>query len=98
MEKRLSDFAGADEPVAVAIIRFLRKNLTEEMTDGVAKAVAGVIPAKIWKIPLPRFVVEKFVDSLLPEKLIDLLEFIFQKAGWYPSDRYMHPNNIFRSY
>ena len=74
------------EKIGVTAFKLLKENvLTEENTDEVIKWLAGFLGTiKLWKVPLPKFIVNKFVksflDQMLPEKILDLLWFLMVKA------------------
>ena len=90
-------YVGNNETMAQAALRYLREVLTEARTDGWADAVAGKVPAKLGPVPIPRVIVRAVLDSLLPDKLLWLLEFGLKRLGLLPSDRQLNPENPFRA-
>ena len=78
---RVSDFAKADEPMAIAAYRFLRdKVLTEAMTDTALDFLKDTIKIK-W-LPFSGWLISKVIDPLVPEKILELIEALILRAGW----------------
>lgn len=87
---RAEAFIQPQESMGESIMRFLRGLDLEGKTDELIDLVLEKIPMPRW---VPKWVIRRVLDKLLPEKIFDLVEILLQKAGQLPSDRQTHPTN-----
>lgn len=95
----VSDLAHDSEEVGEFIYRFFENFVfTEEDTDRAIEFWLEYLPSsiKLWifPIPLPKFMMRKFLDSMLPDKALELLRNYMAERGWLNLRR-AHPNNPF---
>lgn len=80
MALKVSDFAGADEPMAIAAYRFLAERIfTEESTDFAMEFLLSKV--KIKYVPFGNWLVKKILDPLLPEKILELIKSLILRTG-----------------
>ncbi len=94
---KVEDFVQAEETMPEAVYRFLEeKVLTEESTDFVIELVRKAIgKSKLRFVPFLSGIVLKYVDNLLPGKLLEIIRNLMDKQGLL-SARRVHPSNPFR--
>lgn len=88
-------FVRPDETMGEGVLRFLetQKELAERKSDELIDLVLRKINFPWW---IPKRIVRRILDQLLPGKIFDLIELLLQKTGQLPSDRELHPLNPFR--
>lgn len=92
---RVSDFTQPTENMAEASYRFLaEKILTEENTDFAIDLLLGIVPARVGIIPIPKFIIRRILDSLIPEQILAIISKLMEKGGW-TTERRLDPQNPF---
>ncbi len=94
---RVEEFVKADETMPEAVYRFVEEEvLTEESTDLILDLIMGVLgKSKLRFIPFLSGALRKWVDGMLPEKLLEVLRNLMDRKGLL-SARRVDPNSPFR--